>query len=160
MGYVVWQRRKKLKPEFQGLDGEKIRDRYFELELEIRGRLPYLIFKRHPDAGEMTKLLGDASSRYQQRIRRIYPKAFYLQYLVWPDSFETYLEARKVAAKRGLLAGWIARTTTAEYKIPLGGKLRVGPPPPPPKPRPKPKPGEKPPPPRPKPRPVPKDTID
>ncbi|MHC4179527.1 MAG: MBL fold metallo-hydrolase, partial [Planctomycetota bacterium] len=26
LGYVVWQRRKKLKPEFQGLHGEKIRD--------------------------------------------------------------------------------------------------------------------------------------
>ena len=138
----------------------KIRDRYFELQMEIRGRLPYLVFKRRPGAGETTEFLKDSSSRYQQRIRRIDPKAFYLQYLVWPDSFETYLEARKIAAKRGLPAGWIAQGGTAEYTIPLGGKLRVGPPPPPPKPAPKPKPGEKPPPPRPKPKPVPKDTID
>jgi len=165
--FVVKRRRLDRDPA-KGIDGkilaeefndERIRDRYFELEMQIRGRVPYLVFKRLPEAGEATKLLVHPSSRYQQRIRRTDPRSFYLQYLVWPDSFETYLEARKIAAARGLPAGWIAQTTKGEYTIPLGGKLRVGPPPPPPKPAPKPKPGEKPKP-RPKPKPVPKDTVD
>jgi len=46
LGYVVWQRRKKLKPEFQGLAGEEIRDLRLsgtEVTNEVRSpRLAYL----------------------------------------------------------------------------------------------------------------------
>ncbi len=166
--FIVARRRLDRDPS-KGVDGkllaeefnrDPIRDRYFELQMTISGRYPRLVLKRLKNAGEDAELLVHPSSRYQQRVRRTDPRRFYLKYLVWPDSFEAYLEARKVASKRGLLAGWTTETTTAEYSIPLGGKLRVGPPPPPPKPKPKPKPGEKPPPP-PKPKPpLPVDTID
>jgi len=128
------------------------------------GRVPKLVLKRREDAGETAEEVTRASSRYQREIKRTDPDEFYLQFLVWPDSFEAYLEARKLSSKRGLLAGWQAQTTSGEYTIDLGGDLRVGPPPPPPKPKPKPKPGEEPPKPKPKPaappKPVPVDVID
>ena len=45
LGYVVWQRRKKLKPEFQGLDGEKIRDlRLSGVEVTNEVRMPRVAY--------------------------------------------------------------------------------------------------------------------
>lgn len=139
------------------------KDRYspFDLKMEIAGRVPRLVLVRREGAGEDVDQLQRSISRYRKQIGRTDPNLYYLRFLVWPDSFEAYLEARKLATKRGLLAGWQAQTTQAEQKVNLGGDLRVGPPPPPPKPKPKPKPGDPPPPkPKPKPRPVPTDVID
>jgi ribonuclease Z len=45
MGFVVWQRRRKLKPEYQGLPGEKIRDlRLSGIDVTSEIRLPRLAF--------------------------------------------------------------------------------------------------------------------
>ncbi len=45
LGYVVWQRRKKLKPEFQGLSGEQIRDlRLAGQEVSEERRTPLLAY--------------------------------------------------------------------------------------------------------------------
>jgi len=160
----IIRRRKLGRDPAVGIDGKLLadefnsdpvndRDRSFDVQMIIAGRVPKLVL-------EVTR----ASSRYQREIKRTDPDEFYLQFLVWPDSFEAYLEARKLSSKRGLLAGWQAQTTSGEYTIDLGGDLRVGPPPPPPKPKPKPKPGEEPPKPKPKPaappKPVPVDVID
>ena len=139
------------------------RSRSFDVMMTIAGRVPKLVLKRRENAGETAEEVQRASSGYRRQIGRTRPDEYYLQFLVWPDSFEVYLEARKISAGRGLLAGWQAQTTRGEYTIDLGGELRVGPPPPPPPPKPKPKPGEEPPPPpkpRPPPRPVPVDVID
>jgi len=161
--FIVLRRKLGRDPK-AGIDGKvlaeefndkKIRDRYFELGMVVSGRYPRLVFERRKDAGETIELLEHASSRYQQQIRRVNRKNYYLRFLVWPDSFETYLAARKIASERGLLAGWQAMTTSGEYTTSLGGKIRCGPPPPP---APKPKPSQKP---KPKPRkPPPTDMID
>ena len=173
MGII--RRRKMGRNPAAGIDGKLLadefnrdpvndRDRSFDVHMTIAGRVPKLVLKRRKDAGETAEQLKRSSSRYQQQVRRTEPKKFYLQFLVWPDSFEAYLEARKLSAKRELLAGWQGQRASDEYTINLGGDLRVGPPPPPPKPKPKPKPGEEPPKPKPKPaaprRPVPTDVID
>jgi len=171
----IIRRRKLGRDPAAGIDGKLLadefnsdpvndRDRSFDVQMIIAGRVPKLVLKRREDAGETAEEVTRASSRYQREIKRTDPDEFYLQFLVWPDSFEAYLEARKLSSKRGLLAGWQAQTTSGEYTIDLGGDLRVGPPPPPPKPKPKPKPGEEPPKPKPKPaappKPVPVDVID
>lgn len=151
-----------LTEEFNG-DPIKDRSRTFDVRMTISGRVPMLVLERREEAGETAEQLNRSSSQYQRQVKRVDPRGFYLRFLVWPDSFEAYLEAREIASKRGLLAGWQAQTTTDEYTINLGGDLKVGPPPPPPKPKPNPKPGEEPPP-KPKPaappRPLPTDVID
>lgn len=44
-GYLVWDRRKKLKPEYQGLTGEQIRDlRYSGVEVSAEVRLPLVCY--------------------------------------------------------------------------------------------------------------------
>lgn len=108
-----------------------IRDRDFDIRLEIRGRNPVLVLKRRDGAGETLEQIQRSGSKYEQEIRRLPPDKFYLQFLVWPDSFETYLQARRIAADRGLPAGWNATTMQEEYSVPLGGDIRCGPPPPP-----------------------------
>ena len=45
LGYVVWERRKKLKPEYQGLDGDQIRDiRLSGKEVSHEVRMPLVCF--------------------------------------------------------------------------------------------------------------------
>jgi len=174
--YIIKRKRLDRDPA-AGIDGKALadefnrdpvndRNRNFDAKMKIAGRVPKLVLHRREDAGDTAEQLQRSSSRYQTQVKRIDPDEFYLQFLVWPDSFEAYLQAREISARRGLLAGWQAQTTKDEYTIDLGTKLRVGPPPPPPKPKPRPKPGEeppkppKPPKPAPKPRTVPTDVID
>lgn len=133
-----------------------LRHNDFEFKILVQGRNPYLVFARKEEAGYTLDQIERSNSRYQAKLRQLNPKQNYARFLVWPDSFDVYLVARQMAAKRGLLAGWQPQTNPAEYKVALGGKLRCGPPP---KPVP---PGQQPPKPKPGPptRPPPVDTID
>ena len=171
--YIITRRKLNRDPA-AGIDGkvlieefnaEPIEDRYFQVTMTVAGRVPKLVFTRIEDGGETVEQLTRSSSAFQRRIKRIDIREHYVRFLVWPDSFETYLEARKICSKRTLLAGWQAQTTTAEYTVDLGGPILVGPPPPPkPKPKPKPVSPDDPPKPKPKPkprpRPAPVDVID
>ena len=135
-----------LLPEFHR--GKALDDENFELKLTAAGRTPKLTFQRKKGSGETAEDLRKGRSKFEQRIRRLDSKRFYLKFLVWPDSFEVYVEARKICSERDLLAGWKAQTTKAEYSENLASDLvRFGP-----KPKPKPRPpGEKP---KPKPKPA------
>ena len=129
---------------------------YFRVSIIVKNqRQPWLVFERREGRGHPARILGRRTSAYQKGLRTLDPTRFFAQFLVWSDSFETYLEARRVATDYGLLAGWSPQTTTAEYQAPLGGQLAFGPPP---EPKPAPKPA-KPAPAKP-PRPMPVDTVD
>ena len=170
--YIVSRRKLDRNPA-AGIDGkvlteefnkEPVEDRYFQVKMTVAGQIPKLVFNRLENGGETTEKLTSPSSQFQRGIKRVDIRKHYVQFLVWPDSFETYLEARKICSKRDLMAGWQAQTTSAEYTVNLEGPIRVGPPPPPkPKPKPvspddeKPKPAPKP---KPRPRPAPVDVID
>ncbi len=145
-------------PLFASFNSKKFRDRDLQLQLVSFGRLPYLVFDRRESGGEATAKLSEPTSFFQRGMNQIDGKKYYLQFLVWNDSFETYLKARSLGEQKGLLAGWQPMTTKDEYKVRLASNLRNGPAPPPdPNAKPKPKPGDNPPSP---PRPVPTDVID
>lgn len=161
---IVSSRRLNRNPE-EGIDPEKfvtafnakkIVTDYFRVGMTVRnGRQPWLVFERREDRGHPISALRRRSSMYQRALQTLDPSKFYIQFLVWPDSFEIYLEARNIAAENGLLAGWSPETRPDEYSAPLGGPLALGPPPkpqPPPKNPPKPAPAPA--------KPVPVDTID
>ncbi len=126
----------------------------FQPKLVFRGRFPRIDLVPRKDAGETASQLT-RGSRYRRVLGRIDPRKHYLRYIVWPDGYEVYLEARKIATEMGLSAGWRAVGSGSSHVIPLGGSLRVGPPPPPRPPEPKPTEPPKPPPP-----PPPVDVID
>jgi hypothetical protein len=145
---------------FADFNREEFRDRNFELKLEARGRYPYIVFIERENWGESVDEILAPGSEFRDVIARIDPRRFYARFLVWPDSFEAYLSARRIASDKGVPAGWEPQTRTDEYRVRLDNKLRCGPPPPP-KPKPPPKPGEKPPPRPPQPpRQFPDDVID
>lgn len=141
--------------------GRALGDDNFELKLTAAGRVPKLVFQRKKGAGETAEDLRGGRSKFEQRIRRLDSRRYYLKFLVWPDSFEVYVEARKICSDRDLLAGWKAQTSQAEYSENLATDLvRFGP-----KPKPKPKPptppGQEPPKPQPPKRPpLPESDID
>jgi len=148
-----------------GIDGKRLtkyfnqttlRNEYLDVELVIHaGRYPKLVLHRRKHAGESAAQLARRTSKFRQIIRRIPVDKYYLQFHVWPDSYEVYLHARRLATERGLMAGWIPTDATGEHRIALGGPVRVGPPP-----KPRPKPAKPPPEPKSPPKPKPVDTID
>ena len=141
--------------------GAALDDDNFEIKLTAAGRTPKLVFERKKGGGETAEELRAGRSKFEQRIRRLDRNRFYVQFLVWPDSFEVYLEARRLCSDRNLLAGWKVQTSKPEYSEDLASELvRFGP-----KPVPPPKaptlPGQEPPkPPPPKRPPLPESDID
>lgn len=142
---IVSIRRLDRNPE-EGIDPEKfvaafnakktVTD-YFRVGMTVRnGRQPWLVFEGRADRGHPISALRRRSSMYQRALQTLDPSKFYIQFLVWPDSFESYLEARNIATENGLLAGWSPETRPDEYSAPLGGPLALGLPP---KPQPPPK---------------------
>lgn len=112
-------------------------DRYCQLKVRIGGDAkPYLAVFPRDNAGESTSELLRPGSPFQRGLREVNPQQQYLDFRVWGDSFDTYLEARNIAAKRGVLAGWIPYSPGAEYWIGFGSELKLlclgkEPPPPP-----------------------------
>jgi len=152
----------------KGIDGKVLAEMFNEgvplkqggitAKLEVPGAWPRLHLIPDDDAGENTEQIERSTSGYRKLVQRIDENKFYAQFLVWPDSYENYLVARRIATESGLLAGWRPMSEGQEYRVALQGGIRCGPPP---KPKPKPPPGEKPEPkPEPPKKPVPVDTID
>lgn len=118
----------------------------FDMTLEIaNARWPRLVLNRMKGSGESVEQAAKSSGDYARTLRRHSPDTHVLRFLVWPDSFETYLEVRERAGERGFAAGWEPMTTPDEYRIPLG-KYAIGEKPPPRPPDSTPKPPRPPPP--------------
>ncbi len=149
-----------------GIDGKVLTELFNEgvtlkqsgitVKLEVPGSWPRLQLVPEANAGENAEQIERSTSGYRKGVHRVDEKKFYAQFLVWPDSYETYLVSRRIATEAGMLAGWQPMSTGQQYYVSLQGGIRCGPPP---KPKPKPPAGEKP---KPKPpvKPVPVDTID
>ena len=90
---------KLLAEEFNG-DPPKDRNWPFDLKMTIAGRVPKLVLQRREGAAETTEQLKRSGSRYQRQISRIDRNKYYLRFLVWPDSFETYLSSSKFEESR------------------------------------------------------------
>jgi hypothetical protein len=132
------------------------RDKYFTIELVARGPWPHLRLTPKFDEAETGEQIKRYNSDFRTRVRRLRANGNYARFLVWPDSFETYLIARQMTEREGALAGWQMISDRDDYLYSIGGgNYRFGPPPKPdPNPKPKPKPSG------PKPPPQPVDEID
>lgn len=138
---------------------DAIADTEFRTRLVVENFTLVLIYE-YKGAGETSERFRSPGSRFQAALRRMDPKKSYARFLVWPDSFETYVQARRVCDERGVLAGWEPYTESYQWKISLGIPVACQgkPKPPPPKPAPPdtaPKPAPGPPPP-----PLPNDVVD
>ena len=67
-----------------------------------------LEWRKH-DYGETLDVLERTRARSTDaRLLRYNPRRIYFRFFVWDDSFEVYLEARKIATEAGFSAGWVA----------------------------------------------------
>lgn len=99
-------------------DKRSLGDRYCTLKVRIGSDAkPYLAVLPRPDAGDKTENIGTRSSQFARWIQGIDPEHFYLDFRVFDDSFSTYLEARNVAMRQGVLAGWSPYSLSSEYRI-------------------------------------------
>jgi hypothetical protein len=141
---------------FTAFNRLKLQDKNFEYRLIARGRAPYLELTRRSAFGESLEEIAAPNSDFARQLKQIDPSKYYLQFIVWPDSFETYIKARQLATEKNILAGWQTTTNPGQHLIRLQGRLLCGPPP---KPQPKPA-NPQPPKPAQPPKPLPLDTID
>ena len=119
-------------------DKSDIGTRDFRLRMQIDKGLGrenlYLGFR--PSGGESTGQLRHPSSRYQRALRGIDREKQFVRFLVWPDSFETYITARDVLEKFRVPAGWTLYTAdqwrfASDFGIKLKDEKTPAPPPPP-----------------------------
>ncbi len=74
---------------------------------------------RRQEAGETLAQIAAADSHFRERITAIDPRSHYVQFVVWSDSFESYLRARKITEEAGLGAGWIVYDFEEEVRLNL-----------------------------------------
>ena len=104
----------------------------FTLKLAIPGYSTQIVLEPNEKMGEDVARIKNLNSRFQSAIRKArIAKTYYGFFQVWPDSYEEYLEARKIADRNKLPAGWQPRSGTLQ--IGLGTTLdfsdRTKPPP-------------------------------
>ena len=117
----------------------KLQDDYFQVEMTVSGgRYPRLTFNTRPTGGFTMKEIQGERSRFRRLMEATDKTKYYARFYVLPDSYEMYVEARRVCSDVGLLAGWIPQGEGWKYTTSLGGKLRLGPPMEDPKPNPNP----------------------
>jgi hypothetical protein len=71
---------------------------------------------RSPTAGESLDRIADRNSRYQQALAAAAGKNQYLRFMVWSDSFDTYLTARRAADTAGIAAGWAVFDVNEKFR--------------------------------------------
>ncbi|QDT95051.1 hypothetical protein [Gimesia aquarii] len=120
-------------------ENRNVGNRDWRIKLKPAGGVPYLILEPRKGRGDTSERLRKPSALFRKSIQKVNPNLFYLNFRVWSDSYDTYLVARQYADQRGVLAGWTALDTNSEFRVPLGGNLKLTcegytPPPTPPQP--------------------------
>jgi hypothetical protein len=77
------------------------------------------------NTGEKAEEIARPASQFNRWIRGLNPQKQYIDFRVFSDSFDNYLEARNEAAAKGLLAGWTPYAPSAEYWISFGVDLKT-----------------------------------
>lgn len=96
----------------------KVKTENFTLKLRIPGYYTYIVLEPNEKMGEDIARIMSPNSRFQSAIRKArIAKTYYGLFQVWPDSYETYLEARKIADRNKLPAGWQPRSGTLQIGL-------------------------------------------
>jgi len=88
-------------------------------------RMRFHLYKQ-PRTGENRRNIQSQVSRYRLLLTRLNKKEHYLVFLVWPDSYDTYLMARSISNHHGFAAGWRPETTKEGWTPYLGNYLTEG----------------------------------
>ncbi len=78
------------------------------------------IYYEYKSSGDTPRQLSAQNSDFRRALRQLNPQKNYVTFLVWNDSFETYVEARRICDEMGILAGWTPLAEDYVYKVGLG----------------------------------------
>lgn len=106
-------------------ENRNVGNRDWRIKLKPAGGVPYLILELRKGRGDTSERLRKSSALYRQEVLRVNPRLFYLNFRVWSDSYDVYLVAREYADQRGVLAGWSALDANSEFRVALGGNLKL-----------------------------------
>ncbi len=106
-------------------ENRNVGNRDWRIKLKPVGGVPYLVLNPRKDRGDTSERLRKPSALFRKTIQKVNPNLFYLNFRVWSDSYDTYLVARQYADQRGVLAGWSALDANSEFRVPLGGNLKL-----------------------------------
>jgi hypothetical protein len=130
---------------------ESLGNESFLLEFREINKAPHMVVKLREGEGTILRLLNRPNSSFKKDLQQIDTTQQFARFLVWPDSHEIYLAARRECDERDIPAGWQPMGPQDEWILNLQGYFQcegyVPPPPAPPPP-----PNKKPPP--------PPDTVD
>ncbi len=99
-----------------------ISDDDFRVKLTIVNYNLYVSYEQK-ESGETADRIADLASRYRRLLRTVDPSKYYLRYLVWADSFDAYIVARRISDEYNLPAGWEPYDMTYEWRTGLGIKV-------------------------------------
>lgn len=97
-------------------------DKYFRLKIENLGFV--LLLRTEPrslEQGETVKQFQRSNSVYKRAIQSANANDRFLKFLVWSDSFDTYLAAKEIAEQKGLRGNWVPIQEHKELTHPLSG---------------------------------------
>jgi hypothetical protein len=122
------------------------RDLDFAANIVPERRVRNLVVLPKPTAGESAEQARAPTSRFHLFARQLAGKPNHIRFLVWPDSFEAYIEARKICDRLNVPAGWDV-ASASNWEITMDPRIKIkgeapppkpvpgAPPPPPAKPR-------------------------
>ena len=71
-----------------------------------KSKLIYFRLVPKQTAGDLPASLGNSQSFFQKFLSKLDPQKSHILFTVFPDSFDAYLEARKILSQKGIPAGW------------------------------------------------------
>ena len=99
-------------------------------------RIRNLVVTPKPTAGESAEQIQRPTSRFHLFARQLAGKPNHLRFIVWPDSFEAYIEARKICDRLDVPAGWDVAWST-RWEVSMDPRIKIKGEAPPPKPAPR-----------------------
>ncbi len=96
--------------------------KYYEVELLDIESVSWQYTPKSDIAGEATQELAKSNSEYRQALAQLNPQQDYLAFLVRPDSFVAFRQAREIAWKAKFDVGWEPKTPDAPIIFGSGGR--------------------------------------
>lgn len=119
--------------------GANVADADFKTRLIVENFNLVIVFELRPTGGESAKTVAGSNSEFRRGLKALQKKhgeKFYLRFLVWSDSFDAYVEARRACDELEVAAGWEPYNEDFIWKEGLGMAVACqGKPPPPPPPK-------------------------
>ncbi len=108
----------------QYFEHNEIATRDFRLSVAVdeKAGSEILLVTLKPTGGETAREIVAPNSRYRSALTHVDPTTQYVLFMVWPDSFEAYVVARRILQNYHLPAGW---TPVLADQLPMARDLGI-----------------------------------